>query len=171
MVFNFLDNVFDKIRLMKISKSYFAKLKDKTYANWYFRKYISIAIKSEIPSSSAIEIKHNISWSGFPTKFTINDIVKIVKILDSNDDKFSGKLATNCCPHCGYGEDQYIIVEFNGNVMGLIRKWSGCLTYDETEVDLQIELAQGMVNLYNYVLTDWLREIFDRCQSISLKKD
>lgn len=42
------------------------------------------------------------------------------------------KVNYDCCRHCGEGESDFYVIQFNDTVNYLVKAWCGCLTYDES---------------------------------------
>ena len=94
-------------------------------------------------------IKYSITIQEYK-EYGVSDIKNVVF-------SFTGHKDGDVCNHCGYGDTVFIIVRFNDNKYGMFEYWSGCITFDENEEDAFLHIANDFDDLYDYCMTDAIR--------------
>lgn len=100
-----------------------------------------------------VHYSYSINFEGDHIDYDIpNDVEKVLWYYTEDDP----------CEYCNCGNTMHVIVSMNNGNYALLESWSGCLTYEPDEMDSKITFANSFDDLYDFCLTDNLRERYDK---------
>jgi hypothetical protein len=109
-----------------------------------------------------LDIKYSINYTENKT-YNINDY-KIKYIIFSTDivkNKNTYRISyEGSCSFCGYGNDRYIIFQFENGDYGYLPFWNRCLTYHTNESNYIIEVANTLNSIIKYCMTENIRKLY-----------